>query len=340
MDATSTLLLAPGPLQSLNVSNLEKANSKAREEGAKQLKDYGVTFGPLWQSAVMVQCAAGVAVADLPRMMNLEAPGPWDPLDPVLGACSFGAAEKGRVLLRVLVHDRLLQLISEEAAGVEKLKALLDAMRPFDPALFEHEALKEACNQLADLVKFFEMLMGQFSGEDASVLDTVAQSSGKGALTIVKRSVGNSPYWKSLLKQTRQSLVSLSTMLPDVRKSMEQLKEVTTCKPWCEVVPKIPAWKDALPPLALQSFFEMLNEFVRVKWNDCKSQKVLDGCVLEFIELTRTLRTALPQDEGYKEFNLAALDLQKHLLAEAASSKLRACLTAWTQDRSVVLLQV
>ena len=102
---------------------------------------------------------------------------------------------------------------------------LLDVMQACDPEVVEDEALKEACSQLQDLRQLFLVLLGELGGEEGrGALDTLSQSTGKGALPLVKRAVSNSEYYGGLEQQMRRSLLALKTMLPDVLALMKRLQ--------------------------------------------------------------------------------------------------------------------
>ena len=58
----------------------------------------------------MRKVAKECEVPELPTLLKITAcEGPWDPESPVLGAC-VNEQEKARIVLRAIVHDRLLQV--------------------------------------------------------------------------------------------------------------------------------------------------------------------------------------------------------------------------------------
>ena len=318
----------------MHAKNIEKRTREEREQALKMFVEGEVQFGPLFQSAVVLKYATEVSVEELPTVL---CPTPsdvaWDPLRPVLGSCKFPPVEKARVMLKAFVHDRLLKVVAKGAEGVPELQALLAAMRPFKPATAADDVVVEACKQLQDIIRYFDVLFGCSKGEDCqAALDAVVQSTGRGAVPLLRKAVGNSPHFKGLEQHVRQSLLALKTLLPDVQQACQELQGKSECKAWSEVVTKLPTWRDGLPETTMAPLLQMLRAFVKGTWAECLEMTEVGPRLIEFIDFMRVLRVSLPQDKEYEEINQTALELQKQLLADASSSKLRACLLTWLAD--------
>ena len=325
-------------MQALTAAKLPKVPKEEREKGISKLVDNEVQFGPVWQSALLIQVAREAAIPDLrlvlsPSAVAGEEPSAFNPLRPRLFSCCCSDVEKGRVLLRCVLHDRILALLARGPSGEENIRLLMDAVRPFTPALVEHQALKEACEQIQEIVAYFDIILGSREVEDAAgVLARIGSSTGRGAIPLLRKAINTSPHFKKLDGDLRSSMLALKTMLPEITAAIKDMSENANCATFEKHILKVPTWRDSLPEASVQPVVVVVKNFVQSEWGRIQNLPPGSSDIATFLSLLGSLKRCMPKEPEHAELYTACVELQKLKLAELGTQKLRTCLEAWTKD--------
>ena len=258
---------------------------------AKLLQVEGLSWPAAVQPGIVTQLLRGCKGTK--EFMNMVKPysagegdsdeSKFDPCDPTLGGCEISTLQKAKVFQRMVVHERLIPMISRASQTSPELRAYGEALVAMDtekPDLCP--ILTASLEELGRIGKFLLALFGGLllQGTAVADLDNVMVHAPAGPLSLVKTAVLQNPALKNQVQKLRATALASKTMAPEMQASEERLQALQTCdlkgstQALKEVAARLPAWDDALPSGSTASIVAKIQEVARqalqhIQEDDC-----------------------------------------------------------------------
>ena len=319
--------------QEFTKADLQKKSKEERQEAAKEFMEHGVDFGPLWQTEWLVVTCRDHILTDPALLATFLHPvatkEAWSPDKPVLGNSKLRSREVAKTLIRIVFNEVVLALMKDGIAKVELLKTFLASLKPIVSMKVDDLVLQEALGVVAEVVAFFDTLMGSNDQNVVETLDSVMECK-QGALSMGKKAVKQHSYYKGLEMRLRKSAAALASMGPEVQ-AAQLLFQTGEKDQWPGLIRKIPAWLDSLPATCTEGLLKDMDvAYLAFKKESIEAikksnhSKSFDLC----LEVTTVLSETFPKRIAYAESLASLRTLQGERKLEARLSAGRECLQA------------
>ena len=144
---------------------------------------------------------------------------------PRLAQTDMDEINKARQVQQLCINDALLRVLHRGKPGAAvaemmatKLLSTLEAVVPKVPTV-----LQLACSELVVVAKALLLLTGN-SSYDVKILAQIPSS-----CDVLKQLLGQTPFWREAEKKVREAAVARELYLPEIRSTMESLRQATLC---------------------------------------------------------------------------------------------------------------
>ena len=176
--------------------------------------------------------------------------------------------------LRLIVHERLVPAMKNEAAAAPNMLNLCLSLRAASAAAKAEQAdavVAASLQELHDISGFFVALLSPEAnacGTSVTTLDEV--KNGTGAKGLVRAKLGQFKYWKNLEGRYRTAVVAHKTDGPIIDKVITGMK-ADDGQAVAQAIEKLPTWQDRLRSVTVVPVERTLQEYFEQRLQTWKS---------------------------------------------------------------------
>ena len=261
------------PLQEVNAETWLKFPKDKRTEVLEMVEEAEVKLGPAMKQTLIRTYANEIDTDNIDELLETVLPAlagagtsEFNMWKPRLRDAGLPEMQMCTLMLRLLIHERLVPAMSGAEANSSSLLALSVALRKaMDPSLARAAGavLEASVKEVYDISGYFIALLSPEPGAHGTSIASVDElKHGAGTKALVRSKVAQVKFWKSLEGRYRTAVVAEKSDGPVIQKALEGMKggDASAVK---LVIEKLPVWRDRLRSItvgpveaALEGYFK------------------------------------------------------------------------------------
>ena len=228
-----------------------------------------IPIGPNYKAARIKEVAKSVNAKDFAKLTQLhvddDTPSTFCIVRPRLALAGLQDVDAAALFLKVVVHEKLVDMVSQGEEAVPEIKAHCRALRdmlatcPDDMSVMASAAAEEVENVCSYLLA---VLDGDFT-KIPDIAETM-RTSKHGGRALIRHSMAQNSHWRSLEQDARKVTLANASLGPDVASMSERLAKRDADAPG-EALKKLPVWLDALSKGSTSALCDQLEEVLKAE---------------------------------------------------------------------------
>ena len=307
-----------------------------RKKTLAAFKDFGVEFGPVFQSAVTVAAAKSASYDTwldivFPEQKRGEEQEAWDPMQPKLCACKFSGSDRYRILMRSIIHERMIPTLTRGQAGLSDLRALTTALGELICKATSVDLSDVVAESSIDEIKDLHLFVSALQGDIEAKPDTfdIVMVATEGSKALVKQCVRQTPYWRNKEKDMRQLHVAKMTVLPEVQAAIASLGDGSP--DWSGIAKQYPQWLDTLPSALTTCIEEAVKVALTSRLEKVSAKGIAAEEVQRFRDIVQMFLKAMPPSQRTRGFFENCADAARNAQEQSVEAEAKQHAKGWMQ---------